>query len=117
MSEELADNIISVTKKIVTITCLWLLAQTVVDQSADQPVLSKADYLMKSKNQSSAAWILVGGGAATMPGSIPLFIASSGNKRKANSMSAFFKMENRPLLQRSSFTKAAYPVPAFKIKL
>lgn len=145
-------------KAIVTITCLWLLTQTVVAQSADQPVLSKADYLKKSKNQSTAAWILVGGGAAmvsvgtiigitdgakalgsifsgeteepsnagpilfytgaaAMLGSIPLFIASSRNKRKANSMSAFFKMENRPLLQRSSFTKASYPALTFKIKL
>lgn len=145
-------------KAIVTITCLWLLTQTVVAQSTDQPVLSKADYLKKSKNQSTAAWILVGGGAAmvsigsiigltdateaigsiftgetdepsdagpilfytgaaAMLGSIPLFIASSRNKRKANSMSAFFKMENRPLLHRSSFTKASYPALTFKIKL
>lgn len=145
-------------KAIVTITCLWLLTQTVVAQSTDQPVLSKDDYLKKSKNQSTAAWILVGGGAAmvsvgtiigitdgakalgsifsgeteepsnagpilfytgaaAMLGSIPLFIASSRNKRKANSMSAFFKMENRPLLQRSSFTKASYPALTFKIKL
>lgn len=145
-------------KAIVTITCLWLLTQTVVAQSADQPVLSKADYLKKSKNQSTAAWILVGGGAvmvsvgsiiglndvaeslgsiftgeteepsdagpilfytgaAAMLGSIPLFIASSRNKRNASNVSAFFKMENRPLLHRSSFTKASYPALGFKIKL
>lgn len=127
-------------------------------QAKKQEPLTKADYLQKSKNQSTAAWILVGGGAvmvtagavvglndaaeslgsiftgetkepsdagpilfytgaAAMLGSIPLFIASSRNKRKANSMSAFFKMENRPLLHRNSFSKASYPALAIKINL
>lgn len=127
-------------------------------QAERQKQLSKADYLQKSKNQNTAAWILVGGGAAmvsvgsiigladateaigsiftgepeepsdagpilfytgaaAMLGSIPLFIASSRNKRNANSMSAFFKKENRPLLHRNSFSKASYPALAIKINL
>lgn len=143
----------------------FLLVLLIITQLADskgqakkQEPLTKADYLQKSKNQSTAAWILVGGGAvmvtagaviglndvaeslgsiftgdtkepsaagpilfytgaAAMLGSIPLFIASSRNKRKANSMSAFFKMENRPLLHRNSFSKASYPALAIKINL
>lgn len=127
-------------------------------QGQRQSQMTKADYLKKSKNQSTAAWVLVGGGAvmvtagaviglndaaesfgsiftgdtkepsaagpilfytgaAAMLGSIPLFIASSRNKRKANSMSAFFKMENRPLLHSNSFTKTSYPALAIKINL
>ena len=66
---------------------------------------------------SDAGPILFYTGAAAMLGSIPLFIASSRNKRKANSMSAFFKMENRPLLHRNSFSKASYPALAIKINL
>jgi hypothetical protein len=145
-------------KAIVIITCFGLLVQQVIAQSTPEPVLSKADYLQKSKNQNTAAWILLGGGAvmtsvgmaigineatdalgsiftgepeepsstgsilfftgaAAMLGSIPLFIASSRNKGKANSLSAFFKIENRPLLQQSSFTKTSYPALGIKINL
>jgi len=71
----------------------------------------------ETKEPSDAGPILFYTGAAAMLGSIPLFIASSRNKRNANNMSSFFKMESRPLLQRSSFTKAAYPALGFKIKL
>ncbi len=127
-------------------------------QAEKLSLMSKADYLKKSKNQSTAAWVLAGGGvvmvsagaiiglndateaigsifsgetkepsdagpilfysgAAAMLGSIPLFIASSRNKRKANSMSAFLKIENRPLLQKSSFIKTSYPAVGVKINL
>jgi len=127
-------------------------------QAEKLSLMSKADYLKKSKNQSTAAWVLAGGGvvmvsagaiiglndateaigsifsgetkepsdagpilfysgAAAMLGSIPLFIASSRNKRKANSMSAFLKIETRPLLQKSSFIKTSYPAVGVKINL
>ena len=138
---------------------IFILALVKVNgQETGVKQLSKAEYLKKSKNQSTAAWVLVGGGAAMMTtgaiiglndateaigsifsgetkepsnagpilfytgavamlGSIPLFIASSGNKRKANNMSAFFKMENRPFVQKSSFINASYPAFGLKITL
>ena len=127
-------------------------------QAEKQSLMTKADYLKKSKNQSTAAWVLAGGGvvmvtagaiiglndateaigsiftgetektsdagpilfftgAAAMVGSIPLFIASSRNKRKANDMSAFFKMENRPFVQKGSFINACFPAIGMKINL
>ena len=137
---------------------LFVIALLRVDAQAQAgKQLSKADYLKKSRNQNTAAWILLGGGAAmvsagaiislneaanslgnlfspdveepssagpilfftgaaSMLGSIPLFIASSRNKRNASGLSAYFRLENRPLLQRSSFTKAAYPALALKIQ-
>ncbi|HEX4875493.1 MAG TPA: hypothetical protein VFV31_02405 [Chitinophagaceae bacterium] len=137
---------------------LFVIALLRVDAQAQAgKQLSKADYLKKSRNQNTAAWILMGGGvtmvsaglivglsdatealgsiftgetkepsdagpilfytgAASMLGSIPLFIASSRNKRNASGLSAYFRLENRPLLQRSSFTKAAYPALALKIQ-
>lgn len=137
---------------------LFVIALLRVDAQAQAgKQLSKADYLKKSRNQNTAAWILLGSGAAmvsagaiislneaanslgnlfspdveepsssgpilfftgaaSMLGSIPLFIASSRNKRNASGLSAYFRLENRPLLQRSSFTKAAYPALALKIQ-
>ena len=127
-------------------------------QAEKQSLMTKADYLKKSKNQSTAAWVLAGGGvvmvtagaiiglndateaigsiftgeteetsdagpilfftgAAAMVGSIPLFIASSRNKRKANDMSAFFKMENRPFVQKGSLINASFPAIGMKINL
>jgi len=127
-------------------------------QAEKQSLMTKANYLQKSKNQNTAAWVLAGGGvvmvttgaiiglndvaeslgsiftgeteepsdagpilfytgAAAMLGSIPLFIASSRNKRKANSISAFFKIENRAWVQKTSFTKAPYPALGIKINL
>ncbi|MES1220820.1 MAG: hypothetical protein ABUT20_35295 [Bacteroidota bacterium] len=47
-------------------------------------------------------------------GSIPLFIAGTRNKRKAENMIAFFKMENHSKIQNGTFVKSSYP--AFGIK-
>ena len=54
-------------------------------------------------------------GAAAMLGSIPLFIASSRNKRKAMSLS--FKNETIPQLQKNSFVYSAVPSLTLKISL
>ena len=106
----------------------------------------KTDYLVKSKNQKTAAWVLLGGGTALIGlgfligdsknstfddaatgavlggigflstiGSIPLFIASGKNKRKAMKASAFIKMETVPLLQKQSFLQNSYP--AFSVNI
>jgi len=99
----------------------------------------KTDYLAKSKSQKTAAFILLGigvttltiaavgnldldllgtvvivGGVATVA-SIPLFIASGKNKRKAMKASAFIKMETVPLIQKQSHIQSSYP--AFTVNL
>jgi len=108
----------------------------------------KTHYLVKSKNQKTAAWVLLGGGTALIGvgfligdnknstfddaatgavlgvigflsavGSIPLFIASGKNKRKAMKATTFIKMENVRIIQYHSFVRASYPAIALKIKL
>ena len=123
--------------------------------TATPPV--KTDYLKKSKNQNTAAWILLGGGfafattgiivgvngttreivgaftgeksnqfeigagffyagLATMAGSIPLFIASSRNKRKASAVSTSFKIETGTFVQQTALIRSRFPAIAIKIK-
>ena len=124
----------------------------------------KTDYLKKSKNQKTAAWILLGGGfvlsttsiliaspkatedltyglagflvgepvpennytaesillitgTAAMLGSIPLFIASGKNKKRAMNMTTNIKMEKATIIERQSFVQSSYPAIAFKINL
>lgn len=52
-------------------------------------------------------------GIVSMLGSIPLFIASSKNKKKAASVS--FKMEKIPAFQQRSFVYHSYPALSLKI--
>ncbi len=116
---------------------------------------TKDDYLLKSKHQKTAAWILLGGGttllavggiigirgfsnllsgevdkagnniglagllditgAAAMLGSIPLFIASSKNKRKAMSIT----LSNQPLpaLVKNTLGRRSFPSIGLQFKL
>jgi hypothetical protein len=138
---------------------LFLLVSLVVRCSGQQttPAASiQSHYLKKSKNQKTAAWILLGGGAAlftagmlipkgeeqwdtyygwpmkenkndgikaalgltgvlSMAGSIPLFIASGKNKRRALSLSANFQMQKSQVIRRASFTDKSYPGAAVKL--
>ena len=64
-------------------------------------------------NNSSAAELLLITGAASMLGSIPLFIAAGKNKRKAMSLS--FKNEKMQLLYKTSFVFR--DIPSLNIKL
>jgi len=106
----------------------------------------KTDYLVKSKNQKTAAWVLLGGGTALIGlgfligdsknstfddaatgavlggigflstiGSIPLFIASGKNKRKAMKANTSIKMETVPSFQKQFFKQNSYP--AFSLSL
>lgn len=127
-------------------------------QNNPSPTLTKQDYLKKSKNQKTAAWIVLGGGIiltsagmaiglnnatdvligllsleqpkssndggvffysglAAMAGSIPLFIASSKSKKKANAFSASFKMENRSTVQQGAMVRIAFPSLSLKMNL
>ena len=131
----------------ICIICLMLVlaAGTVQSQPATTtPTPTKQDYLKKSKNQKTAAWLfMVGGGTMIVLGamdsentgysdntrsaalvvtgiaavgvSTTLFIASTRNKKKAESMS--FKMERAPVLQQNGLAYSSFPVLSFKIKL
>lgn len=152
-------------KKIMVYFLLLALSATSFCQKTNDSVPAvKTDYLKKSKNQKTAAWILLGGGfalsttsiligtpkatedlsyglggyflgqpapendytaetillvtgTAAMLGSIPLFIASGKNKKKAMNMTTNIKMENAIIIQRQSFVQSSYPAIAFKINL
>lgn len=129
-------------KKIITLAILLMVSVVSFSQQTNpSPALTKQDYLQKSKNQKSYAWILLGSGAVIFgiaaPGnvsldvlgplvvvgavatlaSIPLFIASAKNKRRAHATNVFFKMETAPQLQNSSFANRPVPSLSFKISL
>jgi len=134
-------------KKIMVYFLLLALPVTSFCQKTNDSVpVIKTDYLTKSKNQKTAAWVLLGGGTALIAtgfivgdsknssfddaamgalfagvgvlsalGSIPLFIASGKNKRKAMKASAFIKMETVPLITKQSFVQNSYP--AFSVSM
>ncbi|WP_430935801.1 hypothetical protein [Saccharicrinis sp. 156] len=98
-------------KKLFVCFLLLIGSFTLVAQTPTLQSPTKQDYLRKSRGQKVTAWILVGagasmiayvspgqvsldvlpffaiGGAASVLGSIPLFVAAGRNKRKAFSMS------------------------------
>jgi len=125
--------------------CLIVLS-TIVSTAFSQSTTSiQTDYLLKSKKQKTAAFVLLGGGEglalvgtaigvsswdeeivgvvgegeddksfmaggimmvtglAAMVGSVPLFIASSRNKKKAHAASATIKLETMPVVYRQEF--------------
>jgi len=144
-------------KHFIFILLLILSINVFSQQTTPTDPTVKTDYLKKSKNQKTAAWILLGSGfaltttgmiigissaaeeifgaftneksnsfevgavlfytgLASMLGSIPLFIASSKNKNKANT-TASFKFETRTTIQQYSQVKAQYPAISIKIRL
>jgi len=151
-------------KKTITYVLLLAMSPTTFCQKTNDSVsVVKTDYLVKSKNQKTAAWVLLGGGfaltttsiiigtskavedygyflggiwvgepapqnnytaesillvtgTAAMLGSIPLFIASGKNKKKAMNMTTNIKMEKATIIERQSFVQSSYPAIALKIK-
>ena len=121
-------------KKTIVYFLMLVLPVTSFCQKANDSVpVVKTDYLAKSKSQKTAAFILLGigvttltiaavgdldldilgtvvivGGAATIA-SIPLFIASGKNKRRAMKASASIKIETVPLIQKQSYIQNSYP--------
>ena len=118
---------------------LALPATSFCQKTNDSVPVVKTDYLAKSKSQKTAAFILLGigvttltiaavgdldldilgtvvivGGVATIA-SIPLFIASGKNKRKAMKATTSIKMESIPLHQAQSFIQNSYP--AFSVNI
>ena len=133
-------------KSILYFLLLALPAASFCQKTNDTIPAVKTDYLLKSKNQKTAAWVLLGGGTALIGigfligdsknatfddagtgvvlggigflsavGSIPLFIASAKNKRKAMKATTFIKMETIPLNQAQSFIQNSYP--AFSVNI
>jgi hypothetical protein len=71
----------------------------------------------EEQKSSNTGAVLFYTGLVSMAGSIPLFLASSKNKKKANSMSASFKMESLPSIRENSIVKTGYPAIAVKFSL
>ena len=106
--------------------------------------LTQQNYLQKSKKQKTGAWVLLGGGAAvavgaaildvssdwsksetpylvalstgcaSMLGSIPLFIASKRNKRKAMNVSTYFEIRKNPVPTNTGL--ALHSAPTLSLK-
>ena len=133
-------------KNILYFLLLVLPVASFCQQTNDTVPFVKTDYLLKSKNQKTAAWVLLGGGTALIGigfligdsknatfddagtgvvlggigflsavGSIPLFIASAKNKRKAMKATTSLKMESIPLRQAQCFIQNSYP--AFSVNI
>ena len=62
-----------------------------------------------------AAFILAG--AVSALGSIPFFIASGKNKRRANNASVFINVERKPVLQGMVFRNQSFPAIGMRISL
>jgi len=77
------------------------------------------DLIGNSKSSSfgdaGAGFVMAAVGGLSMLGSIPLFIASSRNKKKGMSLS--FKNETAPQIQKSSFVYRSVPSLTLKISL
>jgi hypothetical protein len=144
-------------KRIFILFLLTAITATGYCQQPATPEL-KMDLLRKSRNQHTAAWILLGGGFAvttagivvattevthdlvnifnpeeqkssstgavliiagtiTMLTSIPLFISSTNNNRKARAITVLLKKEDYTALRHSSFIRLSYPAISLKFDL
>jgi len=74
-------------------------------------------FSLEQPSSSNSGEVLFYSGLVAMAGSVPLFIASSRNKKKAASVSAFFKMEHRSVIQQQSLARATYPALVLKLSL
>lgn len=74
-------------------------------------------FSSEPEKRSNTGEVLFYTGLATMAGSIPFFIASSKNKKKGNSISASFKMENIPSVVKRLVINTPYPALSVKIRI
>ena len=70
----------------------------------------------KYKNDGIKSAFLIAG-AVTALSSIPLFIVSGMNRKKANTAAVFIDMKNVPVLQQTMISNQSYPVLKLKISL
>ena len=64
-----------------------------------------------------AGGIMMVTGLVAMVGSVPLFIASSRNKKKAHAANASIKLETMPVVCRQGISKLPYPAACIRINL
>lgn len=126
---------------------LLMTASSFCQQTDFSQSLTQQNYLQKSKKQKTAAWVLLGGGAAvavgaaildvsgdwtkpetpylvamsagcaSMLGSIPLFIASKRNKRKEVNASTYFEIRRNPVPTNTGVTLHSTPTLSLKLSL
>ena len=117
-----------------SIALILVLAVSTTVYAQQTPYSVNDNFLKKSKTQKKTAWILLGGGtavaagaaildvssdwsksetpylvalsigSASMLGSIPLFIASKRNKRKAMNASTYFEIQQNPVPTNTGLT-------------
>jgi hypothetical protein len=129
-------------KKVAICTLLLILSFTSFCQDTQPSTpLTREDYLKKSKTQKVLGFVFLGAGAITLISvsggntdlgtagvlivagglatltSIPLFIASGKNKRKAKDASLSFKFEKIQTIQPAGISFHASPVISLKINL
>ncbi len=129
-------------KKIIVASLLLIAAtSTFCQQSNPSPALTKQDYLKKSKHQKTTAWILAGGGPVLFisgiiayqkgnaglllmgagliseAASIPFFISSGINKRKAKKVALSFKIEKNQTVLPAEIVYRSYPAIMLKLNL
>lgn len=127
-------------KKMISLAMLLAVVVTSFSQQTEpSPVLTKQDYLQKSKSQRTSAFILLGtgaallaiaapgnvsldilpvlviGGGAAIVGSIPLFIAAGKNKKKAMNMS--FRFQEIQLPHSSGLAEKKIPSLSLNLSL
>jgi hypothetical protein len=133
-------------KTITICLALLMLANTIYSQPGNPSApLTKQDYLKKSKNQKTAAWILMAGGigltylgiqmedrndsksestgkaVAIISGvtaivvSTTLFILATENKKRGSGLS--IRMEKIPRIQQRNFVYRSYPALSFRLSL
>ena len=124
---------------------LLITASSFCQQTDFSQSLTQKNYLQKSKKQKTGAWVLLGGGfavavgaslldvssdwsksetpylvalftgGASMLGSIPLFIASGRNKRKAMNASTYFEIRQNPVPTNTGLALHSTPTLSLKI--
>ena len=71
----------------------------------------------ESDETYTAGGIMLITGLAAMVGSVPFFIASSRNNKKAHAASAFIKLQTMPVVYRQGISKLSYPAACIRINL
>ena len=128
-------------KIIIGITLLIFSSISFGQQPTAPATTAKNIYLEKSKAQKTTAWILLGGGAAMLVGgiiayqsgpgglfmmaigvlapivSVPFFIASGKNKKKAMSAGLSFKFEKNQPISSPEIGFHSYPAISLKLNL
>ena len=77
----------------------------------------RADYPSAELTEITTGEIVATVGVLTAGGSIPLFIASSKNKKKAKVASVFIDIETAQVLQGTVFSNQSFPAVGVKIHL